>query len=506
MKKIFETIEFKPVPVIIGLFIFHIALASTMHWLAHSPYFTHLHNGQGFWNFARDSTLYQDEALTLLDTLNSGNWEQWWAGIDLPNNNRQIKHAHVKWITLIYWISGEKSPLIFEIVNSATWVISVILVFLAARVLFNNNVKVAVFSVLYLFFPSVLLSSTQLLRDPFYILGFCSTIFGWTTIFHENSKWQGVFALVLGFFLITVIRSYVAPLLLIIFFICSIIFLLKRKISLFPATVMLVSLFFIYSLNGSSMFKVSSNPVSSTSSKGETKTTTKSPAKNKTPKSAIGFQDIVQEIWGITGETPEGVNDKNLKRNTRDLQKEVYSKVAKLYNTDEQNNITGMIRYLNKRVAIRLSMFRYGFKTVNSTASSIIDENVLFMNLRDLFSYFPRALQIGFLSPFPHLWVSPGSETGHIGRIMAGFETLIVYIVLIGFCSTFFIDVKTLESVTPVLLFSAVFIILLGFVIPNVGALYRMRQGLLIPFFMIGVYGLRLLFLKINTRGAKTDT
>jgi len=48
-----------------------------------------------------------------------------------------------------------------------------------------------------------------------------------------------------------------------------------------------------------------------------------------------------------------------------------------------------------------------------------------------------------------------------------------------------------------------VIIVLLGFVVPNVGAIYRMRQGLLIPFFMMGVYGLSLLLPQIKSAMSK---
>ena len=38
--------------------------------------------------------------------------------------------------------------------------------------------------------------------------------------------------------------------------------------------------------------------------------------------------------------------------------------------------------------------------------------------------------------------------------------------------------------------FSIVIITLLGYVVPNVGAIYRMRQGYMIPFYLIGAHGL----------------
>ena len=43
---------------------------------------------------------------------------------------------------------------------------------------------------------------------------------------------------------------------------------------------------------------------------------------------------------------------------------------------------------------------------------------------------------------------------------------------------------------SPSLSVSVFVIILLGYVVPNIGAIYRMRQGFMIPFYMVGVYGI----------------
>ena len=125
------------------------------------------------------------------------------------------------------------------------------------------------------------------------------------------------------------------------------------------------------------------------------------------------------------------------------------------------------------------------------------------MNIRELIAYLPRALQIGFLSPFPNLWVSRGTETGNLGRMMAGLETLVVYVVLIGFVAVLFMEIQILKSIAPILVFSGIIIILLGYAVPNVGAIYRMRQGFIIPFFMLGVFGLNLIFIKLKSKMSK---
>jgi hypothetical protein len=491
MKNIFEVIERKPAQVVIALLLFHIALTCMMSWIAHSPYLSHLHDGQGFWKFAIDSTLYHKEAVDLVDTLNSRNWGSWWSG-KFSSQFESVQHAHVKWIAFLYWVSGEKEPLLFELLNSVAWVASIVLMFLASRILFQKIKPIAIFTVLYLFFPSTLLSSTQLLRDPFYILGFCFVIYGWVAVFHKDSKWKGVLAIVAGFYLISSIRLYVTSVMLFSFSICTVIFILRKKIPSFPAVIMLMSISIIsFQTTNSGSANSESTLIASPLTESSKKTAMRS---------FLSFQDQALKIFKPDGEQAKEamisnlkVFDKNYKRYASTIEQ------WKLLNKSDYSSPIGYIRYLDKKIALRLSLFRAGFGTVNWYANSSIDRSVQFMNTWEVFTYIPRALQIGFLSPFPHLWFSSGSSTGHVGRILAGTETLAMYIIFVGFFATFFIETQILKPIAPVLIFSGVIIVLLGIVIPNVGAIYRMRQGLFIPFFMIGTYGLWIIFIKIKS-------
>jgi hypothetical protein len=494
MKNIFSAIEKKPIPVVIGLMLFHIALAGLMSWIAHSSFLSHLHNGQGFWNFATDATFYHLEASQLANFLNSGNWSDWWAGKYTDHfSNDQIARAHTPWIAFVYWVFGWKVPLLFEFINSTAWVTSVVLIYFATRIIFAQNILVAGFSVSFLFFPSILLSSTQLLKDIFYILGICFVISGWTMIFHKDYNWKGVLAIIIGFFLIASIREYVTALLWSTFFICTLIFILRKSITPLPALIMLIGISILplqkgfYNLPEIGLLE--NNDSSVASSKIIKKESTRS------------FLKLAEEIWAISGENSLKEVIKGLDNNKEEsLQHQIALKQLNIINTSNYDGVEGFIRYLNNQVVIKISIMRFGFNYVNKSANSRIDTDIQFMNIRELITYLPRALQIGFLSPFPSLWFSKGSETGYIGRMLVGIETLIIYVVFIGFFSTLFIEIKVLKPLIPILIFSGIFIVLLGLVVPNVGAIYRMRQGLLIPFLMAGIYGWRLLFIKLTSK------
>ena len=122
-------------------------------------------------------------------------------------------------------------------------------------------------------------------------------------------------------------------------------------------------------------------------------------------------------------------------------------------------------------------------------------------NIYDLVLYSPRAMQIGFLSPFPSDWNKyskisnryKGTTVGAIGYFLASIETIIWYMFLLGFIYIMYKNPYVVKPLTYVFCFSIVIITLLGYVVPNVGAIYRMRQAYMIPFYIYGAYGLILM-------------
>ena len=48
------------------LLFFHVVISVILFSLANTEYFSSLHNGEGLWNFARDSRKYHKEAINLI--------------------------------------------------------------------------------------------------------------------------------------------------------------------------------------------------------------------------------------------------------------------------------------------------------------------------------------------------------------------------------------------------------------------------------------------------------
>jgi hypothetical protein len=129
-------------------------------------------------------------------------------------------------------------------------------------------------------------------------------------------------------------------------------------------------------------------------------------------------------------------------------------------------------------VAVKLNEARVGFAKSAPYAGSNIDTNVHFDSLMDVVSYVPRALQVGWLAPFPSMWlgggVSPGSDAI---RFISGIEMAISYVLLVGF-GLLLHGLKDNRSVLLIaVLMTMVMLLCLSLVVCNVGTLYRMRYG-----------------------------
>ena len=309
--------------------------------------------------------------------------------------------------------------------------LSVVLIYSASYHLFEKKVETAVAASLFMFFPSVLISSTQIMRDQFYILGFCFIIYGLVVLYVYNRSWTAVIAMVVGYGFILSMREYVTPLLVFIFIPWLLTSLITRKIKIVPATVLVIMVATMSMANTLVMTGMGKAPT---------------------------YRSVLSSIQTQT-------------------------------QTQTQPQTTSIFVRLLNDMAIKINNMRAGISAYKKASGSSIDNNVRFSTIEDVLIYLPRAMQIGFLSPFPKYWMHSGAQTGNIGRVIAGVETMLMYGVYIGFLWVLFFRLEKLYALLPILFFSVTIITLLGFAVPNVGAIYRMRQGLFIPIYMIGIYG-----------------
>jgi hypothetical protein len=122
-------------------------------------------------------------------------------------------------------------------------------------------------------------------------------------------------------------------------------------------------------------------------------------------------------------------------------------------------------------------------------AASNIDTHVSFSSATEILLYLPRAVQIGFLSPFPDDWFGTGSKAPNtVMRRVSGIEMIVVYAALLGLPYAVWRWRKRSE-LWIVLFFSTGMLVIYAIGVPNMGTLYRFRYAYLMSIAGIGICG-----------------
>jgi ankyrin repeat protein len=151
------------------------------------------------------------------------------------------------------------------------------------------------------------------------------------------------------------------------------------------------------------------------------------------------------------------------------------------------------------RLVAQVSVARHRFIWKYPNAGSNLDTNVQLVTTTDLIRYFPRASVIGFFAPFPNIWFTIGTQVGLSGRMLAGIETFIIYIVE-AFALYALWQRRRQLSAWFLFLTATTGIIALGFVVVNIGALFRLRYLFLILLVILGTDGVLNAFDRLSKR------
>ena len=542
----------------IFLLLFHALLSILLFTIANSTFLLEFHTGNGFWNFARDVETYHNEANFSLLPLQNSHWNSWW--------NLYPDHKNVRIAALLYWITGYPQPIVYEIINGFTWATSVILIYKTSQLLFPNNNNVSLASISFFFFPTFLLASTQMLRDPIFTLGFCMLCYGFVNLSTEKSKSKFKFIIIalIGVFLAIAIRDYLSSIFLVGLFLMAVIALLQKKMSIAQVLLLVLPLIAFESLTinkhlgQTSQFSINSQEIvleqirikdedenqELSSLNKSIKKTKKSELLEVNEEAVAKMQILIQrrdidlnlEQFNIRQEiiiiNKEKIDlafaEEQLDNNAIEKSKAIIKKAQERQNeaviqqkkirtkfkTQQQainlvqqqeikalKLIAPKSSIISKKLNIvsqKISTMRHGFQSLNKNSGSKIDEIQLFSNFVDIVEYLPRAFQVGFFAPFPNSWIRSGSQVGLIGSILSGMEMMIWYIILLGFIYVCFKNPSLSLPLISTFLISVLVILLMAYVIPNIGTIYRMRQPYMIPFYIVGIYGLNLFYSGFN--------
>ena len=129
---------------------------------------------------------------------------------------------------------------------------------------------------------------------------------------------------------------------------------------------------------------------------------------------------------------------------------------------------------------------RRGFRFYTAQESNIGGE-VQFTSVSDIVRFVPRAAVVGFLAPFPRMWFEAGSY-GATGRLLSGAETFVMYFLYLAVGVCVWRERRCL-TMWLILLTATAGLIGLGLVVVNAGALYRIRYVFWIMLIVIAAQG-----------------
>jgi 4-amino-4-deoxy-L-arabinose transferase-like glycosyltransferase len=124
------------------------------------------------------------------------------------------------------------------------------------------------------------------------------------------------------------------------------------------------------------------------------------------------------------------------------------------------------------RLRNQISGRRHGFLKYQAQGSNI-DAGVAFNSDGDIIRYLPRATVIGFFAPFPRMWFEAGIS-GRSARLLSATEMLAMYLLYAAAVYCLWKEWRKLQ-VWLIFLTASVGMIALGLVVINAGALYRFR-------------------------------
>lgn len=154
--------------------------------------------------------------------------------------------------------------------------------------------------------------------------------------------------------------------------------------------------------------------------------------------------------------------------------------------------------YVEKLLA-RIGVLRVGFKNYPDADGSNIDTDVQLNSPGELIRYLPRALAIGLFAPFPDMWFTKGNLTGATGRLFSGAETLTMYVIELLAVLALWQSRRRL-SAWLLLLIALMGVTTLGLVVVNVASLYRMRYVFLTLLIILGAKGVMEIIGRLSTK------
>lgn len=414
-----------------------------------------MHAGLGF--MAGDSIGYHEFAAEIAERIRSEGWGAW----QLRPESEIFTLAAPSGIASAIYATFGTNPLYLLPFNAAVHAASAVFLFRMFQTLFEDK-RVSLISTLpFIFFPTAISWHSQLLKDGVFILGIYAYLASWVMlarfdIFTISGFFVKLLICSIGLWIIWVVRPYM------LFVLASITITFSLFLCLWILAVRQYKHERIVHIASVVIFACSVSAVTALISKG----------------------DIRPGMGEWTGQ--EFNSSVYAGRSTSNISvagaKSTYEIRACPSWTDSP-----LVPIALSRLALKIVIARGGFYDELYTSSgSTMDREVCLTSFNSLIAYLPRALALGLLAPFPNQWIKSDSHGGGVSRIIVGFEMLLSYVALLAFIfygKQFYIRPEFWLLAG----FAVSMIVLYAFVVPNLGALHRMRYGFLMVIVGMGV-------------------
>jgi hypothetical protein len=421
---------FTPTPLLFAAAVFHLLVTLSIYAIGRVGIIPDGFDRNGIAvSFASDGRRLRDQASILGDKLAHGRINDWRQAAAAP---------HIKFYSFSFAVLQRllgANILSAEPLNALCYLTILIVIFNLGVLIFNRRVGL-IAAVTVALWPSFLLHTTQLLKDPMFLVGMLTFILINLYLLCRNVSWIAALMLGAGGGIVALftwlMRDSMGQLLVITGVLGAALLVVRqvRERKFPPANIFGIFLLIVLSLT------------------------------------VVRFVPRFKDPW-----------------RARDVQT--------IENIALDPAIAGSPSNAWPAFVMRIGKLRDQFIFETQAGRSNVDSDIHLTSASQVISYLPRATMIGFFAPFPNMWFETREQAGTVARRLSGFETIVTYVIeslaIVGLFGR--ANFRQRLAVWFLWLIAAMGMVLLGLVVVNMGTLYRLRYIFLLLLIVLAANG-----------------